>query len=259
MTMDRVERDERSPEEPQPLLSGEHLTAGYSSDIHILRDISVRAWPSRIACVVGPNGTGKSTLLKTLFGFLRPEGGRVLFAKQDITGLPPYSMIRRGIAYLPQTPSLFPFLTVESNLKLGAWHIRSGKSETRRRLEEIYERFPVAREKRKQAAGQLSGGQQRQVEIARSLMTDPVLYLIDEPTAGVDPQTSEAIYEMVKGLAERLGKAVLLVDQDVKSALRITDHVYVVKTGRMFAEGPRSKFGGDTDELVARWLHASGE
>lgn len=251
---------------PQPaldaggiLLRGEHLVAGYSSDIHILRDISVRVWRGHVACVVGPNGTGKSTLLKTLFGFLRPDSGRVLFEDRDITGSPPYRVAQQGIAYLPQKPSLFPYLTVESNLKLGAWHTRPPKRQLQEKLETIYAQFAVARDKRKQPAGQLSGGQQRQVEIARSLMTDPHLYLIDEPTAGVDPQTSEAIYEMVQNLAKILGKAVLLVDQDVKSALQITDYVYVVKTGQLFAEGPRAEFGGDTDALVAHWLYASGD
>lgn len=245
--------------EAAPLLAGDNLVAGYSSDIHILRDISVKAWKGRIACIVGPNGTGKSTLLKALFGFLAPVSGRVLLEGRDITGTPPYRMAKLGVAYLPQRPSLFPFLTVESNLKLGAWHTGMKKAALRDKLEMVFDRIPVVREKRRQAAGQLSGGQQRQVEIARSLMTDPPLYLIDEPTAGVDPKTSEDIYEMVHDLARSLDKAVLLVDQDIKSALEITDYVYVVKTGSVFAEGPREEFGGDTDALVAKWLYASGE
>ena len=243
----------------QPALQGEELVAGYTSDIHILQGLSVRAWRGRVACVVGPNGTGKSTLLKTLFGFLRPNSGRVMFEGQDITGTPPYRSIHLGMVYLPQKPSLFPFLSVESNLKLGAWHARLPKSDLRRKLDMVYQQFPVARDKRRQPAGQLSGGQQRQVEIARSLMTNPHLYLIDEPSAGVDPQTSEAIYEMVRNLASEMNKAVLLVDQDVKSALEITDYVYVVKSGRLFAEGPRSDFRGDTDALVAQWLYAHEE
>jgi branched-chain amino acid transport system ATP-binding protein len=117
----------------------------------------------------------------------------------------------------------------------------------------------VAREKRRQAAGQLSGGQQRQIEIARSLMADPAVYLIDEPTAGVDPKTSEAIYDLIDELARRRSKAILLVDQDIKSALAISDYVYVVKTGTIVSQGPRDHFGGDIDKLVARWLHASGD
>jgi branched-chain amino acid transport system ATP-binding protein len=243
----------------KPLLACEKLVAGYTRDINIQRHQSAKAWAGRISSVVGPNGTGKSTLLKALFGFLKPSSGRVTLDGEDITGQPPFKMLGAGLAYLPQRPSLFPYLTVESNLKLGLWHARPRKAVLAEKLERAYERFPVVREKRSQPAGELSGGQQRQVEIARSLMTDPSVYLIDEPTAGVDPQTSEIIYEIVRDLARDLGKAVLLVDQDIRAALAITDYVYVVKNGTVFSEGAREDFGSDTDALVARWLYASGE
>ena len=240
------------------VLVADGLVAGYTRDIDILRDMWCRVWPHRISCVVGPNGTGKSTLLKALFGFLRPRSGKVMIKGADVTGTEPYHMLGAGVAYLPQRPSLFPFLTVESNLKLGLWHARVPKAEVRRKLEQAYTRFPMAREKRHQPAGQLSGGQQRQVEIARSLLTEPPVYLIDEPTAGIDPRTSEEIYELIASLARDAGKAILLVDQDIKSALAIADYVYVVKNGSVTSHGSRAAFGGDTDALVARWLYASG-
>ncbi|GIX47950.1 MAG: ABC transporter ATP-binding protein [Candidatus Tectimicrobiota bacterium] len=224
-----------------------------------MQGISVQAWPGRIACVLGPNGTGKSTLLKTLFGFLRPVRGRVLYRGEDITGLPPYAMPYRGIAYLPQRPSIFPFLSVEVNLRLGAWHERRQRKQIQEKIEALYAQFPLLREKRAQPAGQLSGGQQRQLELARSLMADPALYLIDEPTAGIDPQTSEAIYRTIQHLAREQGKAILLVDQNIQKALEIADYLYVVRVGTLFAEGPREAFGQDTEALVARWLYASGE
>lgn len=244
--------------ENAPLLAAEKLIVGYTRDIDILRDLSCKVWPGRISCVVGANGTGKSTLLKALFGFLKPHSGRVLLSGRDVTGTVPYAMLGLGVAYLPQRPSLFPYLTVESNLKLGLWHARPPKALVHRKLEEVYERFPIAREKRHQPAGQLSGGQQRQVEIARSLMTAPPVYLIDEPTAGIEPRTSEEIYAIIQSLARDFNKAILLVDQDIKSALAIADYVYVVKNGSITVQGPRDSFGGDTDALVARWLHAGG-
>jgi branched-chain amino acid transport system ATP-binding protein len=240
-------------------LVGEGIIAGYTTDIDILCGVSVRAWDGRVSCLVGPNGTGKSTLLKTLFGFLRPRSGRVLLGGRDITGRSPHELPGLGVAYLPQRPSLFPYLTVESNLKLGLWHARLRKAEVRSKLENVYERFPAIGAKRSEPAGQLSGGQQRQVEIARSLLATPSVYLIDEPTAGIDPQTSETIYETVRGLARNHLKAVLLVDQDIRAALAIADYVYVVKNGAVFSEGDRESYGTDTDALVARWLYASGE
>jgi branched-chain amino acid transport system ATP-binding protein len=240
-----------------PVLTARSLVAGYYRDIHILNGVSVKVWPGRIACVLGPNGTGKSTLLKTIFGFLRPIEGNVDFAGADITGLPPHRMINRGITYLPQQPSLFPYLPVEVNLRLGLWHAGATKH-GQQRLAEAYERFPILAEKRRQPAGQLSGGQQRQLEIARAYLSNPTLYLIDEPTAGVDPITSGEVYRIVEGLAHEHGKAVLLVDQDIKRALGIADHVYVIRNGAIFAEGPRSDFSGDTAALVSHWLSASG-
>ena len=242
----------------EPRLVAEHLIAGYTRDIDILRDLSCKVWAGRISCVVGPNGTGKSTLLKALFGFLKPRGGTVKLGTREVTGTVPYEMLRHGVAYLPQRPSLFPHLTVESNLKLGLWHARPKRAVLRQKLEEAYQRFPVVREKRQQLAGHLSGGQQRQVEMARSLMAAPPVYLIDEPTAGIDPRTSEDIYVLVQGLAREQGKAILLVDQDIKSALAIADYVYVVKNGSVVSHGSREEFGGDTDALVARWLYVSG-
>jgi branched-chain amino acid transport system ATP-binding protein len=244
--------------DPSLVLDAQSLVAGYHRDINILNGVSVKAWTGRIACVLGPNGTGKSTLLKTIFGFLRPVAGRVLFKDADITGAPPHRMINRGIALLPQQPSLFPYLPVEVNLRLGLWHARGAVRDWRTRLEEAYGRFPVLREKRRQPAGQLSGGQQRQLEVARAYLAEPLLYLIDEPTAGVDPITSGDVYRIIERLAREQGKAILLVDQDIKRALTIADHIYVVRNGALFAEGPRADFGGDTAALVSHWLSASG-
>jgi branched-chain amino acid transport system ATP-binding protein len=242
--------------EPRPVLDARSLVAGYQRDVNILTGVSVRAWAGRIACVLGPNGTGKSTLLKTIFGFLRPVEGKVFYRDGDITGLAPHRMLAQGITYLPQHPSLFPYLSVEVNLRLGLWHTRA--RDAAERIERVYGRFPVLREKRRQAAGQLSGGQQRQLEIGRAYLTAPELYLIDEPTAGVDPITSADVYRIIERLAHEDGRAILLVDQDIRRALAVADHVYVIRNGALFAEGPREDFGGDTAALVSHWLSASG-
>jgi branched-chain amino acid transport system ATP-binding protein len=242
--------------EPKPVLDARSLVAGYQRDVNILTGVSVRAWAGRIACVLGPNGTGKSTLLKTIFGFLRPVEGRVVYRDGDITGLAPHRMLAQGITYLPQHPSLFPYLSVEVNLGLGLWHARP--QDAAERIERVYGRFPVLREKRRQPAGQLSGGQQRQLEIGRAYLTAPELYLIDEPTAGVDPITSADVYRIIERLAHEDGRAILLVDQDIRRALAVADHVYVIRNGALFAEGPREDFGGDTAALVSHWLSASG-
>jgi branched-chain amino acid transport system ATP-binding protein len=207
--------------------------------------------------VLGPNGTGKSTLLKVLFGFLPAREGEIRLDGPLLESVGPHEMGRHGVVYLPLRPRIFPYLTVEVNLRLGAWRYRGERGRVEELVGRACEQFPVLGERRGQPAGTLSGGQQRQLEIARSLMHDPVLLLIDEPTAGVEPRVAALIYELIRGLAAQ-GKAVLLVDQNIKRALEIADHVYVMRTGTVLSEGSREAFGGDTEALVARWLYASG-
>lgn len=234
----------------------EGVEAGYSRDIKILRGLSLEATEGRITCVVGPNGTGKSTLLKTIFGFLKPLTGRVVLNGEDISGLPPHDMLRKGIVYLPQRPSLFPFLDVETNLKLGLWNHRMSRREIQVRLDEVYAKFPVAKEKRRQAVRVLSGGQQRQVEFARSLLSDPVVYLIDEPTAGIDPKTSAEIYRLVERMRSEFRKTILLVDQKIKDALALSDYVYVLRNGQVIEQGGTDEYTGNISDLIKRWLHS---
>jgi branched-chain amino acid transport system ATP-binding protein len=193
-----------------------------------------------------------------LFGFLPARQGEIRLDGLPVRYVAPHEMGRHGVVYLPQRPSIFPYLTVDVNLRLGAWRYRSD----RRRVDEVvgraYEQFPLLRERRGQPAGTLSGGQQRQLEIARSVMHDPALLLIDEPTAGVEPRVAAVIYDLIRGLAAQ-GKAILLVDQNIKRALEIADYVYVMRTGTVLSQGSREMFGGDTEALVARWLYASGD
>jgi len=237
-----------------PVLSARNLVAGYLPGIHILNGVSVDVLAGEVRCVLGPNGTGKSTLLKVLFGFLPPLSGEITAEGQTLNGTGPHEMGRHGIVYLPQRPSVFPFLPVEVNLRLGTWTFRRDRVRVRAAIEGAYERFPILRERRRQSAGTLSGGQQRQLEIARALLTDPTIFLIDEPTASIEPRIAAQIYGLIEGLA-RAGKAVLLVDQNIKGALGIADHVYVMRTGALFAEGPRTDFTDDVETLVSRWLY----
>lgn len=240
-----------------PWLVARDLVAGYRPGIDILRGVSVEAARGQVRCVLGPNGTGKSTLLKVLFGFLPARDGEIRLDGQPLRSVGVHEMGRHGVVYLPQRPSIFPYLTVEVNLRLGAWRYRGERGRVEELVSQACEQFPVLRERRGQPAGTLSGGQQRQLEIARSLMHDPVLLLIDEPTAGVEPRVAALIYDLIRGMAAQ-GKAVLLVDQNIKRALEIADYVYVMQTGTMLSEGSREAFGGDTEALVARWLYGSG-
>jgi branched-chain amino acid transport system ATP-binding protein len=228
------------------------VEAGYDDHI-VLRDVSVTVQPGTVVAILGPNGAGKTTLLRVASGLVRPRRGTVLLDGADVTKARPYSRARSGLCHIPEGRGIYPSLTVRENLALYA-----RKGEEAKAVEQATGTFPFLGAKLRQPAGQLSGGQQRQVEIARSLMTEPPVYLIDEPTAGIDPRTSEDIYDLIAALARDSGKAILLVDQDIKSALAIADYVYVVKNGAVASHGSRAAFGGDTDALVARWLYASG-
>ena len=239
-----------------PVLTARNLVAGYQPGINILNGMSVDVLRGQVRCVLGPNGTGKSTLLKVLFGFLPAQKGDMYLGAASLHGVASHDMANRGITYLPQRPSVFPFLSVEVNLRLGTWSFRRNRTLARERVERAYAQFPILAERRRQAVGTLSGGQQRQLEIARALMTDPIVMLIDEPTASIEPRIAAQIYALIAGLA-RDGKAILLVDQNIKGALGIADYVYVMRTGTLFAEGPRDEFTDDVETLVSRWLYTT--
>lgn len=241
----------------EPALAGRDLVAGYLPGIHILHGVSIDVHAGEVRCVLGPNGTGKSTLLKVLFGFLPALSGEVL-AGGHVLHVAPHRMGANGIVYLPQRPSVFPYLSVEVNLRLGTWLFRHDRARVHAGIDAAYTRFPVLAEKRRQNAGTLSGGQQRQLEIARALLNDPAVFLIDEPTASIEPRISARIYALIADLA-CAGKAVLLVDQNIKGALDIADYVYVLRTGTMFAQGPRAEFNDSVETLVKRWLYTREE
>ena len=233
------------------MLAINDLYVGYYRDLNILQGVSLQAESGKITTILGANGVGKSTMLKAVYGFLRPNQGQIHLNEQDIIDVPTHERINKGISYIPQQPGVFRFMSVEENLELGAWTFKNDKIRIKRKLAENYERFPDLKPRRKSKAGELSGGMQRMVEIGRTLMTDPKLILVDEPTAGLAKLLSEDVYQMLVDLRDRDGLTILLVDQEIRSALKIADYVYVLELGRNKFQGPAADF---TDLEKAFWV-----
>ena len=233
------------------MLAINDLYVGYYRDLNILQGVSMQAESGKITTILGANGVGKSTMLKAIYGFLRPNQGQIHLNEQDIIDVPTHERINKGISYIPQQPGVFRFMSVEENLELGAWTFKNDKNRIKRKLAENYERFPDLKPRRRSNAGELSGGMQRMVEIGRTLMTDPKLILVDEPTAGLAKLLSEDVYQMLVDLRDRDGLTILLVDQEIRSALKIADYVYVLELGRNKFQGPAEDF---TDLEKAFWV-----
>jgi ABC-type branched-subunit amino acid transport system ATPase component len=214
------------------ILTVEELVAGYVPEVDILDGVSLIVREGEIATVIGPNGAGKSTLIKTVFGLLRPRHGRVLLRGEDLTGLEPHSITRRGMSYVPQLDNVFPSLTVEENLEMGSLE----RSRTRERIAEMYELFPRLGERRRQAAGTMSGGERQMLAMARALMPDPRVLLLDEPSAGLAPAFVEATFEEVRDI-NRAGVTVIMVEQNARRALAMSDRGYVLDLGRNRFQG----------------------
>lgn len=233
------------------MLEVSDLHVGYYKDLYILQGVNLVARKGKITTVLGANGVGKSTLLKAIYGFLPPASGQVTLEGHALTGIPTHERIRMGISYITQQPSVFPWMSVEENLELGAWTFRSDKARLKRKLEENYARFPALRDRRRSNAGTLSGGQQRMVELGRTLMIEPKVILVDEPTAGLAKMLTAEVYRMLAGLRDAEGITMVLVDQEIRQALKIADYVYVLELGRNKFEGPVSEF---TDLEKAFWV-----
>ncbi|MCZ7675772.1 MAG: ABC transporter ATP-binding protein [Roseovarius sp.] len=236
---------------PATVLEMRNLSVGYYRDLNILCDLYIKARQGQITTILGANGVGKSTALKAAFGFLAPNKGDILLEGASILGIPPEEKILKGLAYIPQQPGVFKDMTVEENLELGGWTFRRDRKQVRDKIEANYLRFPALRDKRRQVTGELSGGQQRMVEIGRTLMSEPRMLLVDEPTAGLSKRLAEEVYAMLLDLARIDGLTILLVDQEIRHALKIADYVYVLELGRNKFEGPASEF---TDLEKAFWV-----
>lgn len=209
------------------ILKAENITAGYT-ELDILQDVHLKVEPNQIVSIIGPNGAGKSTLLKSIFGILKPRGGHIFLKSEEITGLKPNKVARKGISYVPQVSNVFPSLTIQENMEMGAF-IRT--DDFSKRIDEVYDLFPTLREKRRQKAGQLSGGQRQMVAMGRALMLDPLLLLLDEPSAGLAPLLVSTIFEKIVEI-NQTGVAMAIVEQNAKEALKMADYGYVLAMGR---------------------------
>ena len=221
-----------------PLLVTDDLVAGYLPEVDVLDGVSLAVEEGEIATVVGPNGAGKSTLIRTIFGLLSPRRGRVTLRGEDLTGLDPHAIARRGMSYVPQLDNVFPSLSVEENLELGSLE----RGDTRERIDEMYGLFPRLGERRSQAAGGMSGGERQMLAMARALMPSPHVLLLDEPSAGLAPAFVETIFAQVQAINEA-GVTVVMVEQNARRALGMSDRGYVLDLGR-------NRFHGAGRELL---------
>lgn len=209
-----------------PYLQARNMTGGYGA-VDILNDCTIDAEKGEISVIVGPNGAGKSTAMKAIFGMLNLRKGSVTIGGEDITALSPQARVAKGMAFVPQTSNVFPSMTVEENLEMGAF-LR--EDDFRKTIEQVYTLFPILRDKRRQAAGELSGGQRQQVAVGRALMTLPQVLMLDEPTAGVSPIVMDELFDRIIEVA-RTGITILMVEQNARQALEIADKGYVLVQG----------------------------
>jgi ABC-type branched-subunit amino acid transport system ATPase component len=235
------------------LLDVANVTAGYALDIDVLRDVSLAVRAGQVSGLIGLNGAGKSTLVKTICGLLAPKAGTIEFQGESIAGIATHRLIDRGICCIPQESSLFPYLSVEENLLLPLQGRARKFTDVDARYREVLEIFPALKDKRRNAAGDLSGGQQKQLEFAKAWLQKPLLCLVDEPSIGLSPMLAEEVFTWIERFA-RSGMGILLVDHNVRRVVAMSDRIYVLSLGRITAAGTKRDFEGDLHEQVRQWL-----
>lgn len=228
-----------------PLLKVDTITSGYGG-MEVLRELSLEVRSREIVSIIGPNGAGKSTAMKTVFGLLKPWKGDITFEGKSIAGLTPDRIVRQGLCYVPQVENVFPSLTVEENLDMGAFLLSGPLQERKQR---IFDMFPRLAERRRQRAGKMSGGERQMVAMGRALMLDPKLLLLDEPSAGLAPMMVDSIFETVRTINDA-GVAILMVEQNARKSLELADRGYVLATGTNQVEGSGEELLANPD--VAR-------
>ncbi|OZM70441.1 ABC transporter ATP-binding protein [Amycolatopsis antarctica] len=231
--------------EPEPLLEVRGVRAGYKG-VDILHGVDLVVHEGEIVCVVGPNGSGKSTVFKAVYGLIDVREGSVLMAGKDITSYGPQQLLTSGIALVPQLPAIFPGMTVYENIELGMY-LERDKKKIRHRVDEVFDLFPKLAARRKQQAGTLSGGERRALEIGRSLMLKPRLVLMDEPSVGLSPILVREVFEQLRSLRDETGLTFLIIEQNARSGLELSDRGYVIERGRVTYSGAGGELLADAE------------
>ena len=234
------------------LLKVENIDAYYGK-VAALKDVSFEVHEGQIVTLLGSNGAGKSTTLRTISGLISPSAGKVTFLGEDITKMPPHEIVGRGMVHVPEGRHIFKDLTVTENLELGAYTLRDG-NERKRRINKVFERFPILAQRGRQAGGTLSGGEQQMLAIGRGLMAEPKLLLMDEPSMGIAPLIIRDITDIIRGLNES-GTTILLVEQNANMALGLADYGYVLDVGSIVLEGKGEDLRRD-DKVVKAYMGA---
>lgn len=216
------------------LLEVKDIHASYGK-FEILKGVNLNVDKGEIVCMIGPNGAGKSTVFRTIFGFLKPLKGEVIFKGESIGGMPTHQIIRKGISYVFQRNSVFPNMTVMENMDMGAY-IRDDKEEIQKDIEDLCKTFPIIKERKNEMAKNLSGGQRQMLEMARGLLLHPNLFLLDEPTAGLAPKVQKLVFKEIKEINED-GTTIMIVEQNARLALKHSDRAYVLENGKTIMEG----------------------
>jgi len=224
------------------MLEIKNLSAGYG-ELQVLRNVDLAIDPGEMVVLIGPNGAGKSTVMKSVYGLTTKTSGKILFKGKEIGKLPTHALIEEGIGFVPQGRLVFPSLSVDENLEIGGY-LLNHKETIEKNREEVFDRFPVLREKRKEQAGNLSGGQQQQLSIGRALMMSPELLMLDEPSLGLSPKLMHDVFQKLEEIRQN-GTTIFVVEQNVRLALKYVDRGYLLANGEMRFEGSAAELGDD--------------
>lgn len=236
------------------LLEVKNVSSGYYPEVDIVNNISLTADKGRVTAIIGPNGCGKSTLMKTIYGFLKPTKGDILYMGESIVGKMPHDLTNMGFLLIPQTGGIFPKLSVYDNLKIAMWKERKNKEHIEKSIEKAMKAFPILEEKQDKKASTLSGGMQKMLEASRVFLYDSQLVLFDEATAGLAPIIAKDIIALVEGFRNQ-GIGVIIVDHNIRALVQYADHIYNMgPTGYLVSEGPAEKYRANLDEIVKQWI-----